>query len=147
MPPCCWPGRIAPSGDDRAAFLRRHGLAVEIVGAPGREGCAVEPRRWKVGQTFGCLPRYRRLRVDDEMGLEVLPEEIVESLATASSKDTSAQSASLPRFHDGVAEAKRGIIRAALRQTGGHQTRAAELLGLTQPYLARLMKNLGLREG
>ena len=29
-------------------------------------GFVVEPRRWKVEQTFGCLQRYRRLRVDDE---------------------------------------------------------------------------------
>ena len=32
----------------------------------GRKGFQVEPRRWKVEQTFGCLQRYRRLRVDDE---------------------------------------------------------------------------------
>jgi transposase len=55
------------AGDDPAAFLRRHGLAAEIVGTPGRKGFQVEPRRWKVEQTFGCLQRYRRLRVDDEM--------------------------------------------------------------------------------
>jgi DNA-binding NtrC family response regulator len=48
-------------------------------------------------------------------------------------------------YHDAVTEAKRRIIRAALAETGNHQTRAAELLGLTQPYLARLMKNLGLK--
>ena len=34
--------------------------------AAGR-GFQVEPRRWKVEQTFGCLQRYRGLRVDDEM--------------------------------------------------------------------------------
>ena len=55
------------AGDDPAAFLRRRGLAAEIVGTPGRKGFQVEPRRWKVEQTFGCLQRYRRLRVDDEM--------------------------------------------------------------------------------
>ena len=55
------------AGDDPAAFLRRHGIAPELVGTPGRKGFQVEPRRWKVEQTFGCLQRYRRLRVDDEM--------------------------------------------------------------------------------
>jgi DNA-binding NtrC family response regulator len=44
-----------------------------------------------------------------------------------------------------VASAKRGILREALHAEGGHQTRAAKRLGLTQPYLARLMKNLGVR--
>ena len=50
----------------RRAFLDRHGITGEIVGTPGRRGFLVEPRRWKVEQTFGCLQRYRRLRVDDE---------------------------------------------------------------------------------
>ena len=57
------------AGDEPRAFLRRHGIAAEIVGTPGRKGFQVEPRRWKVEQTFGCLQRYRRLRVDDEASL------------------------------------------------------------------------------
>ena len=52
------------------AFLARHGVARELVGTAGRKGFVVEPRRWKVEQTFGCLQRYRRLRVDDEMSNE-----------------------------------------------------------------------------
>ena len=48
-------------------------------------------------------------------------------------------------FHDAVGEAKRTIIREALRAEEGHQTRAAKRLGLTQPYLARLIKNLQIR--
>jgi transposase len=58
------------AGDGPCAFLRRHGIAAEIVGTPGRKGFQVEPRRWKVEQTFGCLQRYRRLRVDDEASLD-----------------------------------------------------------------------------
>ncbi len=48
-------------------------------------------------------------------------------------------------YHDAVAAAKRSILREALRAESGHQTRAARRLGLTQPYLARLMKNLNVR--
>ena len=55
------------AGDDPAAFLRAYGIIPELVGTLGRKGFQVEPRRWKVEQTFGCLQRYRRLRVDDEM--------------------------------------------------------------------------------
>ena len=55
------------AGDDPAAFLGAHGIIPELVGTPGRRGFQVEPRRWKVEQTFGCLQRYRRLRADDEM--------------------------------------------------------------------------------
>ena len=51
-------------------LLARHGIVQELVGTVGRQGFVVEPRRWKVEQTFGCLQRYRRLRVDDEMSNE-----------------------------------------------------------------------------
>jgi transposase len=54
------------AGDDPAAFLGAYGIIPELVGTPGRKGFQIEPRRWKVEQTFGCLQRYRRLRVDDE---------------------------------------------------------------------------------
>ena len=47
--------------------LRSHGISPELVGTVGRKGFRIEPKRWKVEQTFGCLQRYRRLRVDDEM--------------------------------------------------------------------------------
>ena len=57
------------AGDAPSAFLQRHGISAEIVGTPGRKGFQVEPRRWKIEQTFGCLQRYRRLRVDDEASL------------------------------------------------------------------------------
>src|SRR3954454_6594103 len=55
------------AGDDPAHFLRGYGISSELVGTVGRKGFQIEPRRWKVEQTFGCLQRYRRLRVDDEM--------------------------------------------------------------------------------
>jgi transposase len=55
------------AGNDPAIFLRGYGIRSELVGTVGRKGFQVEPRRWKAEQTFGCLQRYRRLRVDDEM--------------------------------------------------------------------------------
>jgi putative transposase len=55
------------AGDDPAIFLGGYGISAELVGMVGRKGFQVEPRRWKIEQTFGCLQRYRRLRVDDEM--------------------------------------------------------------------------------
>jgi putative transposase len=58
------------AGEEPEAFLNRHGLAVEVVGIKDRQGFQLEKRRWKAEQTFGCLPRYRRLRVDDEMSCE-----------------------------------------------------------------------------
>ena len=58
------------AGDEPRAFLNGRGITVEIVGIRERRGFQVEPRRWKAEQTFGCLLRYRRLRVDDEMSCE-----------------------------------------------------------------------------
>jgi putative transposase len=64
-----WLDRAFAGGGPRA-FLDGHGIAAEIVGIKRREGFQLEPRRWKAEQTFGCLQRYRRLRVDDEMSCE-----------------------------------------------------------------------------
>lgn len=47
-------------------------------------------------------------------------------------------------FHEAVAEAKRRILSQALERCNGHQTRASALLGLTQPYMSRLLKTLGV---
>jgi putative transposase len=58
------------AGDEPRDFLQTYGIAAELVGTVGRKGFQVEPRRWKVEQTFGCLQRYRRLRVDDETSNE-----------------------------------------------------------------------------
>ena len=57
------------AGDTPTSFLHGFGITPELVGTPGRQGFQVEPWRWKVEQTFGCLQRYRRLRVDDETSL------------------------------------------------------------------------------
>ncbi|MFQ5749659.1 MAG: sigma-54-dependent transcriptional regulator [Planctomycetota bacterium] len=40
---------------------------------------------------------------------------------------------------------RRDYIRKSLEITGGNQTRAAEILGITRPYLNRLVKELGLK--
>ena len=58
------------AGDEPEAFLNGYGVTVEIVGIKDRQGFQLERRRWKAEQTFGCLLRHRRLRVDDEMSCE-----------------------------------------------------------------------------
>ena len=58
------------AGEEPEAFLNRHGIAVEVVGTKDRRGFRLEKRRWKAEQTFGCLLRYRRLRVDGEASCE-----------------------------------------------------------------------------
>ncbi|BEP38374.1 sigma-54 dependent transcriptional regulator (plasmid) [Variovorax sp. V59] len=48
-------------------------------------------------------------------------------------------------YSDAVTAARRLIVQRALERSGGHQTRAAERLRVTQPYLSRLAKQLGVR--
>jgi two-component system, NtrC family, response regulator AtoC len=48
-------------------------------------------------------------------------------------------------YHDAVTAARRLIVMRALEQAGGHQTRAAQQIGVTQPYLSRLIRQLGIR--
>ena len=57
---------LAFAGERAAAPLARHRIDLELVGRRDKTGFAVEPRRWKIEQTLGCLHRYRRLLVDHE---------------------------------------------------------------------------------
>ncbi|MBI5367173.1 MAG: sigma-54-dependent Fis family transcriptional regulator [Planctomycetes bacterium] len=50
-------------------------------------------------------------------------------------------------FHARVADYRKRLILEALERAGGNQTRAADALGLQRTYLARLIKQLGLRGG
>jgi len=59
---------LAFAGERAGAQLARHRIELELVGRTPKDGFAVEPRRRKVEQTFGCLHRYRRLLVDHEGG-------------------------------------------------------------------------------
>ena len=49
-----------------APMVRRGGVDLELVGRKTKAGFDVEPKRWRIEQTFGVLGRYRRLLVDQE---------------------------------------------------------------------------------
>ncbi len=49
-------------------------------------------------------------------------------------------------FHEAVEAFKKRHLKRALDLASGNQTRAAELLGLQRTYLARLIKNLAIKE-
>ncbi len=49
-------------------------------------------------------------------------------------------------FHEAVEHQKREIIKRALSRAGGSQTKAADRLGLQRTYLARLIKQLDIKE-
>jgi DNA-binding NtrC family response regulator len=102
-----------------------------------------------VRELSNAVERCVVLAEGDRIDVGDLPEE-------ARDRATAERSADLPGagavdrdpplgYHDAVVAAKRRIISDALARTGNHQTQAAALLGLGQPYLARLMKNLGMK--
>ena len=86
------------------------------------------------------------LLAGDTVGLCDLPEEMMGGeLASATTAVTDAEELFGLSYNEAVTAARRLIVMRALEQTGGHQTRAAERLGVTQPYLSRLIKQLGIR--
>jgi DNA-binding NtrC family response regulator len=49
-------------------------------------------------------------------------------------------------FHGHVKAYKQALVRAALSQAGGNQTKAAEILGLQRTYLVKLLRALKIRD-
>jgi DNA-binding NtrC family response regulator len=78
-------------------------------------------------------------------GTEVTPSDLMLSNPRSSPVPLAENGEAPGSFHDRIETFKRELIRRTLEKTRGNQTRAAELLGLQRTYLARLIKNLGLR--
>jgi DNA-binding NtrC family response regulator len=94
-----------------------------------------------VRELANAIERAVALSESDTIGRDDFPEELFESASRA----TWAVDTTTLGYHEAVVEAKRVILRRALEAESGHQTRAARRLGLTQPYLARLLKKLEIR--
>jgi DNA-binding NtrC family response regulator len=118
-------GQATPRLDDRAASV------LDDYWWPGN-----------VRELANVLQRAVVLGAGDVITVDDLPEELHEHEHAHASASAASAGAT---YHDAVTAAKRAILREALRAEGGHQTRAARRLGLTQPYLSRLMKSLGIQ--
>ena len=57
---------LAFNGEAATAPMTRCGIELELVGRKNKTSFEVEPKRWRIEQTFGVLDRYRRLQVDHE---------------------------------------------------------------------------------
>ncbi len=57
---------LAFNGDAAAAPMIRCGIDLELVGRKSKTGFKVEPKRWRIEETFGVLGRVRRLLIDHE---------------------------------------------------------------------------------
>jgi DNA-binding NtrC family response regulator len=85
------------------------------------------------------------LLAGEEVSLFDLSEELVGGAFSDSTPLASTEELFDLPYNEAVTAARRLIVQRALERSGGHQTRAAEQLGVTQPYLSRLAKQLGLR--
>ena len=92
-----------------------------------------------VRELENAIERAVVLSVDAEIGPKDLP------VLRAEPSDESSEAAS-GTYHEAVLQFKRELLRSALAQVNGNQTRAAEALGLQRTYLSRLLKDLGIRE-
>ena len=138
--------------------LVEHALA-RYTAELGRAPLTISQEAWDLLRTYpwpgnvrelnNVIERAAVLAPDDRIEVDDLPEELRELEASADRETSTvraipSEAPEIRPYRDAVLEAKRAIIRRALETTGGHQTKAAELLGVRQPYLARLIKNLGV---
>lgn len=136
--------------------LVEHALA-RYVGELGRAPLSISEDAWRLLRRYAwpgnvrelnnVIERAAVLAPDDQIEVDDLPEELRELEAplergTGVLRPMPTKDTEIRPYRDAVLEAKRAIIRQALEKTDGHQTQAAELLGVRQPYLARLIKNL-----
>jgi DNA-binding NtrC family response regulator len=86
------------------------------------------------------------LLAGDTVELCDLPEELM-GTAIGSTADavTGVEDLFALPYGDAVTAARRLIVQRAREEAGGHQTRSADRLGVTQPYLSRLTRQLGIR--
>ena len=92
-----------------------------------------------VRELENAIERAVVLSVDAEIGPKDLP------ILRGEPSDEAPEGAS-GTYHEAVLQCKRELLRSALAQANGNQTRAAEALGLQRTYLSRLLKDLGIRE-
>ncbi len=131
-------------------FLSRHGKNSGVPGLSLSEEARalLLAHGWpgNVRELSNAVERMVVLRTSDVLGVDDLPEEVWDGDGRAGFPPTAARSeGELATYHEAVREAKRAILRQALDRTDNVQTHAAKLLGLTQPYMARLMKNLDVK--
>jgi len=80
-------------------------------------------------------------------GDRIQPEDLALPGAATSSPPGPLSPVTIVEFHSQIKEYKQAIIREALRQAGGNQTKAADLLGLQRTYLVKLLRALKIRSG
>jgi DNA-binding NtrC family response regulator len=139
------PGDILPLAE---WLLDRH--AIEAARAPPRLSEEVRQAllrySWpgNVRELSNVMERCVLL-ASETVGLCDLPDELMAGEVAGTGPVTKVEDLFALDYSQAVTAARRLIVAKALEQAGGHQTRAAARLGVSQPYLSRLVKQLGVR--
>jgi DNA-binding NtrC family response regulator len=123
-------------------FIEKYGAELKRPPKPVSPEAAALPAYYdwpgNVCELENAVERAVTLSTDSEIGPHDLP--ILEPTDERAADRTGAG-----RYHDAVSQFKRQFLQDALAKAGGNQTRAAEALGLRRTYLARLLKEYGIR--
>jgi transcriptional regulator with PAS, ATPase and Fis domain len=79
-------------------------------------------------------------------GDTITPEDLALPGAHAPTAVQPSRPVAVGNFHTCVKDYKQALIREALRQVQGNQTKAAEALGLQRTYLVKLLRELSIRD-
>jgi Nif-specific regulatory protein len=114
-----------------------------------RRVVGISPQAQKLLQTYDWSGNVRELQNAIERAVvmgttdHILSEDLPEGVLEACSESAALSSAG---YHDNVTNAKKQLIREAMKKAGGSFTEAAKLLGLHPNYLHRLVRNLSLKD-
>jgi Nif-specific regulatory protein len=114
-----------------------------------RRVVGISPQAQKLLQTYDWSGNVRELQNAIERAVvmgttdHILSEDLPEAVLEAGSAPAALSSSG---YHDNVTNAKKQLIREAIKKAGGSFTEAAKLLGLHPNYLHRLVRNLSLKD-
>jgi transcriptional regulator with GAF, ATPase, and Fis domain len=123
-------------------FIRKYSARVgrKVLGLARRAETCLLNYSWpgNVRELENAIEHAIVLGSSELLLLEDLPESVLDAAP--------AETASAGEFHAAVRETKRQLIRAALAESDGSYTKAAQRLGLQRNYLHRLIRNLDLQD-
>jgi Nif-specific regulatory protein len=124
-------------------------FAAKYADKCNRRVVGISPQAQKLLQTYDWAGNVRELENAIERAVvmgtteHILSDDLPEAVLEAASPPAAPSSSG---YHDNVINAKRHLIREAMKKAGGSFTEAAKLLGLHPNYLHRLVRNLSLKD-
>lgn len=122
-------------------FREEHGKPGVGISAAAQHALVRHDWPGNVRQLRNAVERAVLLATTDEIGVDLLPEDVVRGPARP---PTAIRTNGIGYYH-AVEDFERSLILGAMEEAGGVQRRAAELLGMKPTTLNERMKRLGIR--